>query len=221
MAKVNICNVRVLDNPSPFLNPFQFEITFECLEDLSEDLEWKIIYVGAAESEEYDQTLDSVLVGPVPGGRHMFVFQAGPPDTEKIPIQDAVGVTVVLLTCSYRSKEFIRVGYYVNNEYQDQELKENPPSSPIYSKLERSILATQPRVTRFKIDWDDNSSETVENGENIPPAQNPDPESNQMSIDNKDPVFMKAEIPAGAVSTDSSDIVNLGLTIQDSNMQTE
>ena len=36
MAKVNIVNVVVLDNPSPFLNPFQFEITFEALEDLGE-----------------------------------------------------------------------------------------------------------------------------------------------------------------------------------------
>lgn len=42
---------------------------------LPSDLEWKIIYVGSAESEEYDQVLDSVLVGPVPAGRHMFVFQ--------------------------------------------------------------------------------------------------------------------------------------------------
>lgn len=75
MAKVQVNNVVVLDNPSPFYNPFQFEITFECIEDLSEDLEWKIIYVGSAESEEYDQVLDSVLVGPVPAGRHMFVFQ--------------------------------------------------------------------------------------------------------------------------------------------------
>ncbi|XP_036362576.1 histone chaperone asf1b-B-like isoform X2 [Octopus sinensis] len=134
MAKVNISNVVVLDNPSPFLNPFQFEITFECLEDLPEDLEWKIIYVGSAESMDYDQVLDSVLVGPVPGGRHMFVFQAGPPDTSKIPIADAVGVTVVLLTCSYKSKEFIRVGYYVNNEYSDPELKETPPDMPVYDK---------------------------------------------------------------------------------------
>ena len=39
------------------------------------DLEWKIIYVGAAESEEYDQTLETILVGPVPSGRHKFVFQ--------------------------------------------------------------------------------------------------------------------------------------------------
>lgn len=50
----------------------EYEIMF-CF--LILDLEWKIIYVGSAESEEYDQVLDSVLVGPVPAGRHMFVFQ--------------------------------------------------------------------------------------------------------------------------------------------------
>ena len=55
MAKVHVCNVLVYDNPSAFLKPFQFEITFECIEDLKEDLEWKIIYVGSAESEQYDQ----------------------------------------------------------------------------------------------------------------------------------------------------------------------
>ena len=57
------------------LQILQFEITFECIEDLPEDLEWKIIYVGSAESEEYDQVLDTVYVGPVPEGRHKFVFQ--------------------------------------------------------------------------------------------------------------------------------------------------
>ncbi|XP_077550524.1 histone chaperone asf1 [Haemaphysalis longicornis] len=174
MAKVHVCNVVVLDNPSLFFNPFQFEITFECIEDLKEDLEWKIIYVGSAESEDYDQILDTVYVGPVPEGRHMFVFQADPPDPSKIPVQDAVGVTVVLLTCSYRSKEFIRVGYYVNNEYTDPELKENPPSTPQFDRLQRNILATNPRVTRFKIDWDDNPGV-----ENIPPVQPSD--SNQMA----------------------------------------
>ena len=34
MAKVQVTNVTVLDNPTTFLNPFQFEITFECFEDL-------------------------------------------------------------------------------------------------------------------------------------------------------------------------------------------
>ena len=36
MAKVQVANVTVLDNPSPFFNPIQFEITFECIEELKE-----------------------------------------------------------------------------------------------------------------------------------------------------------------------------------------
>ncbi|XP_046384219.1 histone chaperone ASF1-like isoform X2 [Ischnura elegans] len=154
MAKVHICNVVVLDNPSPFLNPFQFEITFDCIEDLQEDLEWRIIYVGSAECEELDQVLDTVYVGPVSVGRHMFVFQAEPPDPLKIPEADVVGVTVVLLTCSYRGQEFMRVGYYVNNEYKEPNLRDNPPPHPLFDKLHRNLLATKPHVTHFKIEWD-------------------------------------------------------------------
>jgi len=162
MAKLNLCNVVVKDNPCQFSNAFQFEITFDFLEDLNEDLEWKIIYVGSAESEQYDQVLDTVVVGPIIAGRHMFVFDADPPDPSKIPREDVMGVTVVLLTCSYNKQEFIRVGYYVNNEYTDQELRENPPLEPDFEKLQRNILATCPRVTRFKIDWGD--ADTCEAG---------------------------------------------------------
>ncbi|GLD74419.1 histone chaperone asf1b-B, partial [Lates japonicus] len=171
MAKVQVLNVAVLDNPSPFGNPFQFEITFECMEDLPEDLEWKIIYVGSAESEEYDQVLDSVLVGPVPAGRHMFVFQADAPNTGLIPESDAVGVTVVLITCTYRGQEFIRIGYYVNNEYTDPELRENPPIKPDYTQLQRNILASNPRVTRFHINWE-GCAERMEDSENVDPTSN-------------------------------------------------
>lgn len=155
MAKVHITNVVVLDNPSSFQNPFQFELTFECIEELKEDLEWKMIYVGSAESEEFDQVLDTIYVGPVPEGRHIFVFQADPPNVARIPEQDAVGVTVVLLTCSYRGQEFVRVGYFINNEYSDPELRENPPAKPLFHQMTRNILASKPRVTRFKINWDD------------------------------------------------------------------
>lgn len=155
MAKVHITNVVVLDNPSPFLNPFQFELTFECIEELKEDLEWKMIYVGSAETEEHDQVLDTIYVGPIPEGRHMFVFQAPPPDVTRIPENDALGVTVVLLTCSYRGQEFVRVGYFINNEYSESEpeLRENPPAKPQFDKVVRNILASEPRVTRFKINW--------------------------------------------------------------------
>ena len=85
----------MLDNQSSFLNSFQFELTFKCIEELKEDLEWKMIYVGSAESEDYDQVLDTIYVGPVPEGRHKFVFEADPPDVKSIPEQDALNVPYV------------------------------------------------------------------------------------------------------------------------------
>ncbi|XP_036607318.1 histone chaperone ASF1B [Trichosurus vulpecula] len=171
MAKVSVLNVSVLENPSAFHSPFQFEISFECSEALADDLEWKIIYVGSAESEEFDQILDSVLVGPVPAGRHMFVFQADAPNASLIPETDAVGVTVVLITCTYHGQEFIRVGYYVNNEYTNPELRENPPLKPDFSQLQRNILASNPRVTRFHINWD-STTDKLEDIENQDPVLN-------------------------------------------------
>ncbi len=36
MSLVNIINVEVLDNPTSFSNPLQFDITFECIQQLEE-----------------------------------------------------------------------------------------------------------------------------------------------------------------------------------------
>ncbi|KAG0379442.1 MAG: histone chaperone [Linnemannia gamsii] len=154
MSIVSITQVNVLDNPTHFANPYQFEITFECIAPLATDLEWKIIYVGSANSNAHDQVLESIMVGPVPVGVNKFVFQADAPKPELIPHNDIVGVTVILITCSYQDKEFVRIGYYVNNDYLEQELRENPPEQIAYDKLFRSILAEKPRVTRFPINWD-------------------------------------------------------------------
>lgn len=44
-------------------------------------------------------------------------------------------------------------------------------------QVERNILATNPRVTRFKIDWDDTPGT---DSENVPPTNSTESESNQM-----------------------------------------
>ncbi|KAI5280158.1 Histone chaperone asf1, partial [Ascosphaera acerosa] len=151
MSVVSLLGVNVLNNPAPFLAPYEFEITFECMEQLQKDLEWKITYVGSATSAEYDQELDSLLVGPIPVGVNKFIFEADPPDMKRIPASEILGVTVILLTCSYDGREFVRVGYYVNNEYDDPALNETPPPVPLVERVQRNILADKPRVTRFAI----------------------------------------------------------------------
>ncbi|VVA94248.1 unnamed protein product [Arabis nemorensis] len=153
MSAINITNVTVLDNPAPFVSPFQFEISYECLTSLNDDLEWKLIYVGSAEDETYDQLLESVLVGPVNVGNYRFVLQADPPDPSKIREEDIIGVTVLLLTCSYMGQEFLRVGYYVNNDYEDEQLREEPPTKVLVDKVQRNILSDKPRVTKFPINF--------------------------------------------------------------------
>ena len=109
--------------------------------------------MGSSNSSELDQDLDSLLVGPVPVGISKFVFTADPPDLSRIPDSELLGVTVILLTGCYDGREFVRVGYYVNNEYIDEALNAEPPAKPIMEKIRRNILAEKPRVTRFAIKW--------------------------------------------------------------------
>jgi histone chaperone ASF1 len=66
---------------------------------------------------------------------------------------------VILLTCLYKNDEFIRIGYYVNNEYEDETLATEPPQKVIVSKIKRHILSEKPRVTRVPITWDDQTDE--------------------------------------------------------------
>lgn len=95
-----------------------------------------------------------------------------------------IEVTVLLLTCSYREHEFIRIGYYVNNEmeltpeqqqaidkYAEECNQQNIPidnnkineiRGPILiEKVWRNILTDKPRVTRFNIPWD--STDEIDN----------------------------------------------------------
>ncbi|KAI3531462.1 ASF1 like histone chaperone [Colletotrichum lupini] len=167
MSIVSLLGVKVLNNPAKFTDKYEFEITFECLESLEKDLEWKLTYVGSATSDQYDQELDSLLVGPVPVGVNKFIFEADAPNTSRIPDADILGVTVILLTCAYDGREFVRVGYYVNNEYDSEELNAEPPSKPIIERVKRNVLAEKPRVTRFAIKWDNDAAAPAE----FPPEQ--------------------------------------------------
>jgi histone chaperone ASF1 len=72
-----------------------------------------------------------------------------------------VGVTGVLVTCSYAEQEFFRVGYYVNNYYENPELAENPPERPLLDQVTRHILVEKPRVTKFQILWEDPAFQQV------------------------------------------------------------
>lgn len=74
MSIITLQEIKVLKNPTKFTDKFEFEITFNAVEKLDGDIEWKLIYVGSPDSSDYDQVLDTVLVGPVPKGKNKFSF---------------------------------------------------------------------------------------------------------------------------------------------------
>jgi hypothetical protein len=61
-------------------------------------------------------------------------------------------VAALILTGSYCDQEFVRVGYYQNTEYDNDEMKLAPPEKIQFDRLVRDISA-KPRVTRFQIKW--------------------------------------------------------------------
>ena len=171
MSIVSLLGIEVLNNPAKFTDPYEFEITFECLEPLKEDLEWKLTYVGSSRSLDHDQELDSILVGPVPVGINKFLFQADPPSPELIPASELVSVTVILLSCSYADREFVRVGYYVNNEYDSEESGRIHLLRCKLNMLCRKIyLLRNLKLLRFNIVWDNEDG----NADEYPPEQQVD-----------------------------------------------
>jgi histone chaperone ASF1 len=131
-----------------------------------------------------DLILCEILVGPVVTGVHSFLLCADAPRRQDLRF--LLGVTALLVTCSYRDQEFCRIGYYVNNEHHDSGNNSNNANAnnrgeellldnkeggiPSFdeelernldlSQVVRTILADKPRVTRFPIQWQDCQTQT-------------------------------------------------------------
>ncbi|RWW29614.1 hypothetical protein GW17_00005853 [Ensete ventricosum] len=177
MSAVNITNVTVLDNPTAFLSPFQFEISYECLIPLEDEIGRRrsiedksipravLAHASLPPSPTGHSQAVTTLACGSPASRHrpcLRIFSRArrhPPDPTKIREEDIIGVTVLLLTCSYLGQEFLRVGYYVNNDYDDEQLREEPPPRVSVDRVQRNILADKPRVTKFPISFHPDPSE--------------------------------------------------------------
>lgn len=154
---IKVCNVKVLENPSNFLQPFQFKITFTADEDLKNDeYEWKIVYVGSAESKDFDQVLLSESLGFYSKGQHDLILRSTSIDPDKIPKDELLAPSIVLLVGYHKNKQFFQVGYLVVKEYLDDE---EPDVITEYDKLQKTIVED---FTRIISDADNSSNKENE-----------------------------------------------------------
>ncbi|CAD8045771.1 unnamed protein product [Paramecium primaurelia] len=155
MALVEVTNIIFENELALFQTPISLQITFEVRNDLTDEIEWNLIYIGSPLSDKFDQVLDNFSMGPLQKGFMQFTITSQPPNYQLIPSkEDLFSVSALILSAKYRQKEFFRVGYYVYNNYTEAELIENEPQVILIDRVYRQILGSNPRITKFPIDWE-------------------------------------------------------------------
>lgn len=85
MAQVHINNIVVKNNPAKVLDPFCFDITFECFTPLPGTFDWKIIYIGSPNNPNCDQLIDTFDMDNLSPGVMQFTVESNCPNFNVIP----------------------------------------------------------------------------------------------------------------------------------------
>jgi hypothetical protein len=75
MSLVNVLNVIAKQSRAPFTSPIAFDIYFESVKNLKHSLTWRIVYIGQASNDEYDQILEEAEMDCEVSGRMTFTLE--------------------------------------------------------------------------------------------------------------------------------------------------
>uniref|UniRef100_A0A0N5BWZ5 Histone chaperone asf1 n=1 Tax=Strongyloides papillosus TaxID=174720 RepID=A0A0N5BWZ5_STREA len=156
---VNVTSVDLLNNPAPFNDKLNLSISFNCLEAVNKPLSFDIVYIGSPNDTDHDQVLDTITVPELTVGNHTITIEVDPPVADKIPKEDFVGVTAIMLKAFYNGQLFNKISWYCAIEYTDPELIENQPETPVIEKLQRRVVFDEPRNVIYNIKWKENEEE--------------------------------------------------------------
>lgn len=142
-------------NPAGYATELKWRMRLEVLDELRFPVSVSFVWVGSAASSDHDQMLDEFDVGPFPVGSNEFFLDCSPPNPRAVPSDDLLGVTVLLITFAYNGDQFLKVGYYVQVAYFDDDLNAKATTQKIhFDMLGRNLLMTRPAITPSAIEWD-------------------------------------------------------------------
>ena len=75
MSLVNVLNVIVKQSKTPFMAPIAFDIYFESVRSLKHPLTWRIVYIGQASNDSFDQILEEAEMDCDVAGRMTFTLE--------------------------------------------------------------------------------------------------------------------------------------------------
>ena len=121
MSKIRITNILIPSVKENFEDNIKIKIDFDAYDILPNTLDWKIIYVGSANSCDYDQVLESFSFPVEQVGNCSFGVSVSPPNPKLIPsLEDLLGATLLMISVVYNGEEFFRCSYFVYNNFEDE-----------------------------------------------------------------------------------------------------
>lgn len=155
MSNILVKRIKVLKTTGLLRDPLQFEVTIDCLKLINEDVCFEVVYVGDPCTDDYDQSICQVSVGPVAVGRYSFVIEADPVKIDKLRVNSIFGVTSVIIIGSYKNQQFLRAGYILNVKYPGVDVKELEN----YGEEEEEFIEED---SETESEYSDNENEGVE-----------------------------------------------------------
>jgi len=103
MGYFNITNV-VFESSSHRINEdFKLKIQFECLRQIRQEVEWKVVYVADSDNASCDQELDAIYMQSLNYGSSEFDWNVPKPDYSKIPnVMEIFDSTLLMLIVSVK-----------------------------------------------------------------------------------------------------------------------
>ena len=85
MSLVNVLNVIVKQSKTAFTDQICFQIYFESVRKLNHNLTWRVVYIGQASNDQYDQVLEDAEMECEVPGRMEFELAVSPTPLLLIP----------------------------------------------------------------------------------------------------------------------------------------
>lgn len=101
MGYFNITNVLFTSSTQKIDENFVLKIQFECLREIKQEVEWKVVYVADSDNKSFDQELDNIYMGSLKYGSSEFDWNVPKPDYTKIPnVMEIFDSTLLMLIVS-------------------------------------------------------------------------------------------------------------------------
>ena len=155
MGYLNVTKISFQRGGSKMEEALQLEVKFDCLKQIDNEIEWRVVYVADPNDSSQDQVLDQIFMDSLDYGASSFEWEVPAPDYSRLASPfDVFDTAILMVIILIEGREFFRCSYLMSCEYASEEMRDNPPERVEWAHLHRKISANNPVITVNETVWE-------------------------------------------------------------------